>query len=187
MRNLLTLHRDLVVKYIYMMNREGFSWFPWIFISHRAANVPKILFYILNTQGNKQLNIFNTCKLRLYTLHLFPSLSLTHTYTHTHALSALRSLSVRRDDVSEHLRVACIFPSGLASSTDNIYTQTDVKSVYIYENQRWNPVTGYTNKYGGHTVNSPHTAPWHLLQIPLGLIKRLWCRGFLCRASINVI
>ncbi|XP_034049562.1 tectonin beta-propeller repeat-containing protein 1 [Thalassophryne amazonica] len=34
----------------------------------------------------------------------------------------------------------------LASSTDNIYTQTDVKSVYIYENQRWNPVTGYTNR-----------------------------------------
>lgn len=33
------------------------------------------------------------------------------------------------------------------SSTDNIYTQTDVKSVYIYENQRWNPVTGYTNRY----------------------------------------
>lgn len=36
--------------------------------------------------------------------------------------------------------------TGLASSTDNIYTQTDVKSVYIYENQRWNPVTGYTNR-----------------------------------------
>ncbi|XP_046888436.1 tectonin beta-propeller repeat-containing protein 1 [Hypomesus transpacificus] len=35
---------------------------------------------------------------------------------------------------------------GLPSSTDNIYTQTDVKSVYIYENQRWNPVTGYTNR-----------------------------------------
>uniref|UniRef100_A0A673W408 Tectonin beta-propeller repeat-containing protein 1 n=1 Tax=Salmo trutta TaxID=8032 RepID=A0A673W408_SALTR len=29
---------------------------------------------------------------------------------------------------------------------DNIYTQTDVKCVYIYENQRWNPVTGYTNR-----------------------------------------
>uniref|UniRef100_A0AAQ5YC82 Tectonin beta-propeller repeat-containing protein 1 n=1 Tax=Amphiprion ocellaris TaxID=80972 RepID=A0AAQ5YC82_AMPOC len=39
------------------------------------------------------------------------------------------------------------FFQGLASSTDNIYTQTDVKSVYIYENQRWNPVTGYTNSY----------------------------------------
>ncbi|XP_017339163.1 tectonin beta-propeller repeat-containing protein 1 [Ictalurus punctatus] len=38
------------------------------------------------------------------------------------------------------------FFQGLASSTDNIYTQTDVKTVYIYENQRWNPVTGYTNK-----------------------------------------
>ncbi|KAJ3608001.1 hypothetical protein NHX12_025052 [Muraenolepis orangiensis] len=38
------------------------------------------------------------------------------------------------------------FFQGLASSADNIYTQTDVKSVYIYENQRWNPVTGYTNR-----------------------------------------
>ncbi|XP_064789573.1 tectonin beta-propeller repeat-containing protein 1-like isoform X1 [Oncorhynchus masou masou] len=38
------------------------------------------------------------------------------------------------------------FMQGLASSTDNIYTQTDVKCVYIYENQRWNPVTGYTNR-----------------------------------------
>uniref|UniRef100_A0A665WNG2 Tectonin beta-propeller repeat-containing protein 1 n=1 Tax=Echeneis naucrates TaxID=173247 RepID=A0A665WNG2_ECHNA len=38
------------------------------------------------------------------------------------------------------------FFQGLASSTDNIYTQTDVKNVYIYENQRWNPVTGYTNR-----------------------------------------
>ncbi|XP_034425724.1 tectonin beta-propeller repeat-containing protein 1 isoform X1 [Hippoglossus hippoglossus] len=38
------------------------------------------------------------------------------------------------------------FFQGLASSTDNIYTQTDVKSVYIYENQRWNPVTGYTSR-----------------------------------------
>ena len=35
---------------------------------------------------------------------------------------------------------------GLASSTDNIYTQTDVKSVYIYENQRRNPVSGYTSR-----------------------------------------
>ncbi|KAL4624566.1 tectonin beta-propeller repeat-containing protein 1 isoform X1 [Arapaima gigas] len=35
---------------------------------------------------------------------------------------------------------------GLTSSTDNIYTQTDRKSIYIYENQRWNPVTGYTNR-----------------------------------------
>uniref|UniRef100_A0A8C7Z9M7 Tectonin beta-propeller repeat-containing protein 1 n=1 Tax=Oryzias sinensis TaxID=183150 RepID=A0A8C7Z9M7_9TELE len=38
------------------------------------------------------------------------------------------------------------FFQGLASSTDNIYTQTDVKSVYIYENQRWNPVSGYTSR-----------------------------------------
>ncbi|XP_077958697.1 tectonin beta-propeller repeat-containing protein 1 isoform X2 [Gasterosteus aculeatus] len=38
------------------------------------------------------------------------------------------------------------FSQGLASSTDNIYTQVDVKSVCIYENQRWNPVTGYTNR-----------------------------------------
>ncbi|KAM8836862.1 tectonin beta-propeller repeat-containing protein 1 isoform 1-T2 [Spinachia spinachia] len=38
------------------------------------------------------------------------------------------------------------FSQGLASSTDNIYTQVDVKSVHIYENQRWNPVSGYTNR-----------------------------------------
>uniref|UniRef100_A0A3Q2GAX2 Tectonin beta-propeller repeat-containing protein 1 n=1 Tax=Cyprinodon variegatus TaxID=28743 RepID=A0A3Q2GAX2_CYPVA len=38
------------------------------------------------------------------------------------------------------------FFQGLASSTDNVYTQTDIKSVYIYENQRWNPVTGYSNR-----------------------------------------
>ncbi|KAF3853366.1 hypothetical protein F7725_014054 [Dissostichus mawsoni] len=38
------------------------------------------------------------------------------------------------------------FFQGLGSSTDNIYTQSDSKSVYIYENQRWNPVTGYTNR-----------------------------------------
>ncbi|XP_066129451.1 tectonin beta-propeller repeat-containing protein 1 [Saccopteryx bilineata] len=37
------------------------------------------------------------------------------------------------------------FP-GLASGTGNIYTQWDVKCVYIYENQRWNPVTGYTSR-----------------------------------------
>ncbi|XP_059555241.1 tectonin beta-propeller repeat-containing protein 1 isoform X2 [Myotis daubentonii] len=35
---------------------------------------------------------------------------------------------------------------GLASSTGNIYPQSDVKCVYIYENQRWNPVTGYTSR-----------------------------------------
>ncbi|XP_074925325.1 tectonin beta-propeller repeat-containing protein 1 isoform X1 [Chelonoidis abingdonii] len=38
------------------------------------------------------------------------------------------------------------FIQGLASSTDNIYMQSDVKCVYIYENQRWNPVTGYSNR-----------------------------------------
>ncbi|XP_004617279.2 tectonin beta-propeller repeat-containing protein 1 [Sorex araneus] len=32
--------------------------------------------------------------------------------------------------------------SGLATS--NVYPQSDVKCVRIYENQRWNPVTGYT-------------------------------------------
>ncbi|XP_061455337.1 tectonin beta-propeller repeat-containing protein 1 isoform X3 [Rhineura floridana] len=32
------------------------------------------------------------------------------------------------------------------SSTDNIYAQSDVKCVYIYENQRWNPVTGYSSR-----------------------------------------
>ncbi|NXC65621.1 TCPR1 protein, partial [Anhinga anhinga] len=38
------------------------------------------------------------------------------------------------------------FIQGLASSADNIYTQSDVKCVYIYENQRWNPVTGYSGR-----------------------------------------
>ncbi|XP_033023021.1 tectonin beta-propeller repeat-containing protein 1 [Lacerta agilis] len=38
------------------------------------------------------------------------------------------------------------FFSGLASSADNIYSQSDVKCVYIYENQRWNPVTGYSSR-----------------------------------------
>ncbi|OCT64194.1 hypothetical protein XELAEV_18045294mg [Xenopus laevis] len=36
------------------------------------------------------------------------------------------------------------FP-GIASSTDNILPQTDTKCVYIYENQRWNPITGYSS------------------------------------------
>ncbi|XP_056143993.1 tectonin beta-propeller repeat-containing protein 1 [Lampris incognitus] len=27
-----------------------------------------------------------------------------------------------------------------------VHTQTDVRSVHLYENQRWNPVTGYTDK-----------------------------------------
>nr|XP_025131367.1 tectonin beta-propeller repeat-containing protein 1 isoform X4 [Bubalus bubalis] len=35
---------------------------------------------------------------------------------------------------------------GLASSTSNVFTQWDVKCVHIYENQRWNPVTGYTSR-----------------------------------------
>ncbi|XP_030067827.1 tectonin beta-propeller repeat-containing protein 1 isoform X2 [Microcaecilia unicolor] len=38
------------------------------------------------------------------------------------------------------------FVQGLASSSDNMYLQTDVKCVYIYENQRWNPVTGYSSR-----------------------------------------
>ncbi|XP_044289286.1 tectonin beta-propeller repeat-containing protein 1 isoform X2 [Varanus komodoensis] len=38
------------------------------------------------------------------------------------------------------------FFSGLASSSDNIFAQSDVKCVYIYENQRWNPVTGYSSR-----------------------------------------
>lgn len=35
---------------------------------------------------------------------------------------------------------------GLANSSGNVYTQSDVKCVHIYENQRWNPVTGYTSR-----------------------------------------
>ncbi|XP_061009682.1 tectonin beta-propeller repeat-containing protein 1 isoform X4 [Dama dama] len=35
---------------------------------------------------------------------------------------------------------------GLASSTSNVFTQWDVKCVRVYENQRWNPVTGYTSR-----------------------------------------
>ncbi|NXQ85258.1 TCPR1 protein, partial [Nyctibius grandis] len=38
------------------------------------------------------------------------------------------------------------FIQGLGSSADNIYTQSDVKCLYIYENQRWNPVTGYSSR-----------------------------------------
>ncbi|ETE63932.1 Tectonin beta-propeller repeat-containing protein 1, partial [Ophiophagus hannah] len=38
------------------------------------------------------------------------------------------------------------FLSGLAGSPENIHPQTDVKGIYIYENQRWNPVTGYSNR-----------------------------------------
>uniref|UniRef100_A0A8C3WAV1 Tectonin beta-propeller repeat-containing protein 1 n=1 Tax=Catagonus wagneri TaxID=51154 RepID=A0A8C3WAV1_9CETA len=35
---------------------------------------------------------------------------------------------------------------GLAGGPSGIYTQSDVKCVCIYENQRWNPVTGYTSR-----------------------------------------
>uniref|UniRef100_A0A8C5Q5D9 Tectonin beta-propeller repeat-containing protein 1 n=1 Tax=Leptobrachium leishanense TaxID=445787 RepID=A0A8C5Q5D9_9ANUR len=37
------------------------------------------------------------------------------------------------------------FLQGIASSTDNIFSQTDTKCVYIYENQRWNPISGYSS------------------------------------------
>ncbi|KAL7979240.1 hypothetical protein Chor_015264, partial [Crotalus horridus] len=53
--------------------------------------------------------------------------------------------------VGGHLRlIECnsdgiVWGVGLAGSNENIHTQTDVKRVHIYENQRWNPVTGYTN------------------------------------------
>ncbi|XP_058141768.1 LOW QUALITY PROTEIN: tectonin beta-propeller repeat-containing protein 1 [Dasypus novemcinctus] len=35
---------------------------------------------------------------------------------------------------------------GLPSGTSHIYPQSDVRSVHIYENQRWNPVTGYSSR-----------------------------------------
>ncbi|XP_037670097.1 tectonin beta-propeller repeat-containing protein 1 isoform X2 [Choloepus didactylus] len=35
---------------------------------------------------------------------------------------------------------------GLGSSSGSIYIQSDVKCVRIYENQRWNPVTGYSSR-----------------------------------------
>ncbi|KAL8175522.1 UNVERIFIED_CONTAM: Tectonin beta-propeller repeat-containing protein 1 [Gekko kuhli] len=38
------------------------------------------------------------------------------------------------------------FFSDLADGGDNIHAQSDVKSIYIYENQRWNPVTGYSSR-----------------------------------------
>ncbi|XP_053327449.1 tectonin beta-propeller repeat-containing protein 1 [Spea bombifrons] len=37
------------------------------------------------------------------------------------------------------------FLQGYVSSTENIFPQTDTKCVYIYENQRWNPITGYSS------------------------------------------
>ncbi|KAM6957068.1 tectonin beta-propeller repeat-containing protein 1 [Aplochiton taeniatus] len=30
--------------------------------------------------------------------------------------------------------------------TGSLHTQTDVRTLYVYENQRWNPMTGYTDK-----------------------------------------
>ncbi|KAJ7989723.1 hypothetical protein DPEC_G00307480 [Dallia pectoralis] len=36
-----------------------------------------------------------------------------------------------------------VLPQG---DVGNVHTQTDVRIVYIYENQRWNPMTGYTDK-----------------------------------------
>ncbi|KAM4632524.1 tectonin beta-propeller repeat-containing protein 1 [Discoglossus pictus] len=36
------------------------------------------------------------------------------------------------------------FLQDLSSNKDKALTQTDAKSVYIYENQRWNPITGYS-------------------------------------------
>uniref|UniRef100_A0A6Q2XQ74 Tectonin beta-propeller repeat-containing protein 1 n=1 Tax=Esox lucius TaxID=8010 RepID=A0A6Q2XQ74_ESOLU len=36
-----------------------------------------------------------------------------------------------------------VLPQGDMGS---VHTQTDVRAVYIYENQRWNPMTGYTDK-----------------------------------------
>ncbi len=42
--------------------------------------------------------------------------------------------------------------SGMASSSNGIFTQTDKCDFYIYENQRWRPVLGYTDKYVGTFV-----------------------------------
>ncbi|XP_067317592.1 tectonin beta-propeller repeat-containing protein 1 [Anolis sagrei] len=36
--------------------------------------------------------------------------------------------------------------SGLAGSGEHMHAQSDVKCVYIYENQRWNPVSGYSSR-----------------------------------------
>lgn len=36
------------------------------------------------------------------------------------------------------------FLKGLASSSHGINTMTDIHNYYIYENQRWNPLSGYT-------------------------------------------
>ncbi|XP_068100674.1 tectonin beta-propeller repeat-containing protein 1 isoform X2 [Hyperolius riggenbachi] len=37
------------------------------------------------------------------------------------------------------------FMQGLDSGGNNIHPQRDTKCVYIYENQRWNPITGYSS------------------------------------------
>ncbi|XP_066432487.1 tectonin beta-propeller repeat-containing protein 1 isoform X2 [Eleutherodactylus coqui] len=37
------------------------------------------------------------------------------------------------------------FMQGMDRSTNNIFFQSDTKCVYIYENQRWNPITGYSS------------------------------------------
>eukprot|EP00064_Thunnus_orientalis_P003678 superscaffoldBa00000311_g3689 len=92
------------------------------------------------------------------------------------------------------------FFQGLASSTDNIYTQTDVKSVYIYENQRWNPVTGYTNRsYHGYKTMKDFvrrrrwarkcklatTGPWQEIPpIPLSDVTILPCAA---QSSVDVV
>lgn len=51
---------------------------------------------------------------------------------------------------------AHVHPSSLASVTlvsvccavevAPMHQQTDVRNVHVYENQRWNPLTGYTDK-----------------------------------------
>lgn len=33
-----------------------------------------------------------------------------------------------------------------AGDAVQMHQQTDVRSVHVYENQRWNPMTGYTDK-----------------------------------------
>ena len=33
-----------------------------------------------------------------------------------------------------------------AEDVEQMHQQTDVRSVHVYENQRWNPMTGYTDK-----------------------------------------
>uniref|UniRef100_A0A4W5NFR7 Tectonin beta-propeller repeat-containing protein 1 n=1 Tax=Hucho hucho TaxID=62062 RepID=A0A4W5NFR7_9TELE len=40
---------------------------------------------------------------------------------------------------------SCAFPL-FVGDTGTLHTQTDGRTVYIYENQRWNPMTGYTDK-----------------------------------------